>query len=193
MPDSPSVFVLSVHRLREWRRICADRLRVHWYRLIGGHGIHRKCLIGSGSKIDRPWRVRMGQRCVLQRGVWLSIGATDGILEIGDHSFLGQGVEIEVSMRVRIGRGALIAPDVYITDHNHQTSLGAPMFERPCISAPVEIGEDVWIGAKCVILPGVTIGSGAIVAAGAVVNRDVAANAIVAGIPARFIKFRSAP
>ena len=184
-------FALLWHRLGEFLRICADRARVHRLRLLlGARHIHPKCLVGKGSRIDRPWQVRLGARCVLQQDVWLSVGSASAVLEVGEFGFLGRGVEIEVSERVTIGRGALIAPDVYITDHNHQTSPGGPMFQRPCIAVPVSIGDDVWIGAKCVILPGVNIGSGAVVAAGAVVNRDVPAGAIVGGIPARILKMR---
>ena len=191
MGEQAGGFAMLVHRLREFLRIVAARVRVHGYRLAGGRGIHPKCLFERGARIDRPWRVTMGERCVLQREVWLSVGSSDGVLEIGDHTFFGRGVEIEVSQRVSIGCGVLIAPDVYITDHNHQTTLGTAMFERPCIAAPVQIGADVWIGTKCVILPGVTIGDGAVIAAGAVVSRDVPAGAIVAGVPARVIRFRS--
>jgi acetyltransferase-like isoleucine patch superfamily enzyme len=133
----------------------------------------------------------MDQRCVLQQDVWLILSSASAVFEMGEHGFIGRGTEIEVNERVTIGRGALIAPGVYITDHNHQTGTGAPMFERPCVAAPVCIGNDVWIGAKCVILPGVSIGDGAVIAAGAVVNRDVPAGAIVGGIPARVLKMRS--
>lgn len=193
MSEQVGSLAMLVHRLREFMRIFAARIRVHAYRLAGGRGIHPKCLFERGARIDRPWQVTMGERCVLQRDVWLSVGSANGVLEIGDHTFFGRGVEIVVSQRVSIGRGVLIAPDVYITDHNHQTTLGTAMFERPCIAAPVQIGADVWIGAKCVILPGVTIGDGAVIAAGAVVSRSIPKGAIAAGVPARVIKFRSAP
>lgn len=179
-----------LYRFGEFRRIVWCRLRVHAYRLLGARGIDSKCLIDRDVRIERPWRVELGSRCVLQPDVWLNVGADEAQLKIGAYTFLGRGVEIEVSSRVVIGRGGLIAPGVFITDHNHSTALGVPMFEQPCVAAPVQIGDDVWIGANAVILPGVTIGAGAVVAAGAVVNCDVAAGAIVGGVPARFIKFR---
>jgi len=188
LADSLSV---RLYQLREWCRIVAARMRVVRLRLLGARGIHSKCLVGAGTRIDHPWRVRLGARCVLQEDVWLAVGSPTAELEIGEFGFLGRGVEIEVSSSVRIGRGALIAPDVYMTDHNHDTRLAAtPMFERPCVPAPIEIGDDVWIGTKAVILPGVRIGAGAVVAAGAVVNKDVPANAIVGGVPARLLRMR---
>lgn len=179
-----------LYGLQERWRIARCRLRVHRYRLFGGRGIDRKCLFDHGVRIERPWLAKLGPRCVLQPQVWLNIGSDDASLEIGDHTFIGRGAEIEVSRSVRIGRGGLIAPGVFITDHNHSISLSRPMFEQACIAAPVAIGDDVWIGANAVILSGVEIGDGAIVAAGAVVNRSVPARAIVAGVPARVIKQR---
>lgn len=181
---------VQIYRMREWLRVVLARGRVHGWRLAGGAHIHPKCIFGKGVQIERPWTVTMGTRCMLQPDVWLNVGSDKATLEIGEYTFLGRGVEIEVSQRVRIGRGALIAPGVFITDHNHGTLPGRPMFEQPCIAAPVEIGNDVWIGANAVILPGVSIGDGAIVAAGAVVTQDVAASNIVGGVPAKFIKRR---
>jgi acetyltransferase-like isoleucine patch superfamily enzyme len=179
-----------LYRIREYWRIAWCRLRVHGYRLTGARGIHGKCLIDKRVRIERPWLARLGPRCVLQPDVWLNIGADTAQLEIGAFTFLGRGVEIEVSSRVLIGQGGLIAPGVFITDHNHSTAIGMPMFKQPCIPAPVLIGNDVWIGANAVILPGVKIGDGAVIAAGAVVNSDVPACAIVGGVPARIIRYR---
>lgn len=180
-----------IYQFKELWRICGARLRVHLYRLQGGKGIHAKCLFGKGVRIERPWTVHMGPRCVLQPMVWLNVGAKDATLSIGDYTFIGRGTEIEVSQSVAIGKHCLIAPNVFITDHNHDTRRhGIPMFERPCVPAPVLIGDDVWIGANSVILPGVTVGDGAVVGAGSVVTKDVPSNAIVGGVPAKFLRER---
>lgn len=179
-----------IQRVREQFWAARARARTLTYRLIGGHEIHGKCLIAGGARIERPYCLRLGERCVLQRAVWINIAADTARLNIGAFTFLGQGAEIEVNDRVDIGTGVLIAPGVYITDHNHDTRPGPPMYLRPCIAAPVRIGDDVWIGRNAVILPGVTIGDGAVIAAGAVVTRDVPASAIVAGVPARLMRRR---
>ena len=119
-----------------------------------------------------------------------NVGDPDACLRIGEYTFIGRGTEIEVSRRVTIGKGVLIAPGVFITDHNHALKLGAPMFQQRGEEAEVVIGDDVWIGANAVVLCGVTIGEGAVVAAGAVVNRDVEPYAIVGGVPAKPIGSR---
>ena len=134
----------------------------------------------------------MGKRCVLQDRVWLNVGGASAELHIGQYTFIGRDTEIEVAHAVRIGEGCLIAPGVFITDHNHETRRGLPMWQQPCNSAPVVIGNDVWISTKAVILPGVTVGDGAVIAAGAVVNSDVPPNSIFGGVPAKFIRLREA-
>lgn len=160
------------------------------FRMFGGRNIHGKCLFGSGVKIERPWLAELGERCMLQDSVWLNIGSESAELRVGAFTFLGRGVEIEVSHSVVVGEGCLIAPGVFITDHNHSTTRGLPMFKQACKASPVRISDDVWIGANAVILPGVSIGQGAVVAAGAVVHRDVPPYAIVGGVPAALLKFR---
>lgn len=181
---------VAIYRAKQLLRIALCRCRVYWYRIQGGRQIHVKCLFDRGVRIERPWNVKLGARCTLQGDVWLNVIDDNGLLEIGELTFIGRGAEIDVIGRVTMGRGGLIAPRVFITDYNHGTHRGQPMSEQPCVSAAVTIGDDVWIGANCVILSGVTVGDGAIVAAGAVVNRDIPAMAIAGGVPARVLKYR---
>lgn len=88
---------------------------------------------------------------------------------------------------VYIGDNVMIGPNTLITSVGHPLS---PMARRGhmAIAKPVHIGNDVWIGGNVTILPGVTIGNNVVVAAGAVVNRDVPDNCLVGGVPARLIK-----
>ncbi|RYE43054.1 MAG: acyltransferase [Hyphomicrobiales bacterium] len=85
----------------------------------------------------------------------------------------------------------MIAPFVYLVDSDHGTRKGVPMNQQQNVARPIRIGNDVWIGAHAVVLSGVTIGDGAVIASGAVVREDVAPNQIVGGVPARVIGERS--
>lgn len=111
-------------------------------------------------------------------------------ISVGEYSFIGTNCTIYP--KVRIGKYCLIAPDVKIVGADHKYDVvGLPI----CFSGreplpETAIGNDVWIGTGAVILAGVTIGDGAIVAAAAVVTRDVPALTIVAGNPAKLIKRR---
>ena len=177
-----------IYRVRETLRIAFARLRVHLYRWQGAD-VHPKCLLGRGTRLEHPWTVHLGARCMLQPDVWLNVGDPDACLRIGEYTFIGRGTEIEVSRRVTIGKGALIAPGVFITDHNHALKLGAPMFQQRGEEAEVVIGDDVWIGGGAVICPGVTIGSGAVIGAGSVVINDIPAGVVAAGNPCRIIRY----
>ncbi len=86
---------------------------------------------------------------------------------------------------ISIGNNVLIASHEAITSLTHDKN--AVCFRETTLRATVGIGDNVWIGADAIILPGVTVGAGSIVAAGAVVTRDVPANAVVAGVPARLV------
>ncbi len=112
------------------------------------------------------------------------------LIQIGDHS--GIGVNANLSGRITIWKNVMMGPDVIIMTQNHMfLSTDEPMVRQGAQQEkPVTIGDDVWIGARTIILPGVNIGSGAIVAAGAVVSKDVPEWAIVAGNPAVCIKSR---
>ena len=106
-----------------------------------------------------------------------------------DCSKLGASASLAAS--VSIGAHTLIAPGVFITDHEHNHARGVRLDEQGRRIAPVVIGADVWLGTRAIVLAGVTIGDGAIVGAGAVVTTSVPAFAIVAGVPARRIGERT--
>lgn len=101
----------------------------------------------------------------------------------GDNFFVNYNVTILDRAKVCIGDNVMIGPNVLISTVSHPTS---PLERRAHMSfaKPITIGNDVWIGGNAVILPGITIGDNAIVAAGAVVTHDVPPNCIVAGVPA---------
>ena len=120
------------------------------------------------------------------KGVNIERGANfTGTLRIGD--FSGVGINAVIGSNVRIGDRVRMGRDVMIITQNHRYTRED--FEG-YIRAPVSIGDNVWIGNRVIILPGVTIGKNAIVAAGAVVTKDVASYSIVGGVPAKHIKWR---
>lgn len=118
------------------------------------------------------------------------------VLRIGRHVQINDSVHIGAIEQVVIGDHTLIASRVFISDHNHgnyqipdaASAPDIPPAERPLSSKPVHIGCNVWLGEQVCILPGVTIGDGAIVGANSVVTHDIPPNSIAAGNPARVIR-----
>jgi len=111
-------------------------------------------------------------------------------VSIGDNS--GLGYNLRIGGKVTIGNNVMMGHDCIIWTLNHRFDrLDIPMTEQGFYpEEPVEIGDDVWLGARVIILPGVKVGRGAILAAGAIVTKDVPEYAIVGGNPARVIKMR---
>lgn len=95
-----------------------------------------------------------------------------------------------VKSKVVIGDNVLFGPSIVVVNDNHNFRLGQLIREQGLNTKDIIIGNDVWIGAKAVILAGVTIGDGAVIAAGSVVTKDVEAYTIVGGVPAKKIKDR---
>lgn len=90
-----------------------------------------------------------------------------------------------------IGNNVMMGPDVVILTHSHNIDrVDVPMGQQGSWVRKVTIGNDVWIGMRSIIMPGITIGDGAIIGAGAVVTKDVPDYAVVGGVPARIIRFR---
>jgi acetyltransferase-like isoleucine patch superfamily enzyme len=114
-------------------------------------------------------------------------------MRVGSGFSVNTGALLDGRGGIRIGNDVLVGPYAVITssDHAHE-QLDLPMTSVDHVMAPVCIGDDVWIGAHAVVTGGVEIGNGAVVAAGAVVTRDVPAYAIVGGVPATVIGDRRA-
>jgi acetyltransferase-like isoleucine patch superfamily enzyme len=152
---------------------------------IRGAKMGKKTNIGRHCIIYRPWRLFVGERTLIEPQVFIKITSDDAAVKFGREVFIGYGTEFDVSKQLWVGDHTLIAPGCFITDHNHRRSSDNTIAAQGCECAPVHIGSDVWLGAHVVVLPGVTIGNGAIVGANAVVTKDVEPMTIVAGVPAK--------
>ena len=106
-------------------------------------------------------------------------------ITVGKNVFINSGCCFQDQGGITIGDNALIGQQVVIATLNHDL---IPEKRGSMSPSPVKIGNNVWIGAHATILPGVTIGNGAVVAAGAVVTKDVPENTVVGGVPAKVIK-----
>ena len=106
-------------------------------------------------------------------------------IKLGKGVFINEGCCFQDQGGIEIGDNALIGQQVVIATLNHDL---APDKRANMLPAPVKIGNNVWIGAHATILAGVTIGDNAVIAAGAVVTKDVPANVVVGGVPAKIIK-----
>lgn len=145
-----------------------------------------------GSKKIRAFFARrlfasMGKNVNIEHGAFFASGKD---ISIGDNS--GLGLNCRVAGPLSIGNDVMMAPNVSIYTQNHETeNIYRPMRLQTAEKKKVTIGNDVWIGANAIILPGVTVGNGAIIAAGAVVTKDVPDFAVVGGNPAKIIKTRT--
>ena len=111
-------------------------------------------------------------------------------VEIGNRVYIGRRAYIYGRGGVKIGNDVLIANDCTILSRTHNYSDRKPILQQGYSYSAVDIGDDVWLGAKVVILAGVNVGEGAVVAAGAVVTKDVPPYTVVGGVPAKVISKR---
>ena len=140
--------------------------------------LRRLCLIGAGCKI--------GIECEIEPNI--EIGFSPDLV-VGDRCQINENCYLRSAM---IGNDVMIAPGVVLLDRQHHfSSIDIPMaMQGASEKKRVVIGDDVWIGQNSIVMPGVKIGSGAIVGAGSVVTKDVPNWAIVGGCPASVIRFR---
>ncbi len=112
-------------------------------------------------------------------------------IELGDN-FVASGFSTvrAVDAPIKIGNQVSLGPGVAIIGANHGLAPGLPHQDQPQQSAPIEIGDDVWIGAGAIVLPGVRIGKGSIIAAASVVIENIPENVVAGGVPARVLRNR---
>lgn len=180
----------KMKRLLDYLMMNQRDARPRWYvRLLAPLYQHR----GRGSKIyhsvrmDTPpyRRFWLGRHSVIES--FCCINNAVGDVTIGDYTRIG--IHNTIIGPVCIGNHVNLAQGITVTALNHNFEDASKRIDEQGISTkPVVIGDDVWIGANAVILPGVTIGSHCVVAAGAVVTKDVPDNCVVGGVPAKVIK-----
>ena len=150
--------------------------------------------IGKNTIIDGAdftWyhKVKIGNGCTIERNTFFKFDGpyTEGYaIEIDDKTFVGNGCEFNISERITIGYHCAIASGCKFIDHNHGfENRDNYIGEQTPTSAVITIADDVWLGVNVVVLKGVQIGKGAIVAAGSIVNKSIAPYEIWGGIPAR--------
>ena len=180
----------KLKRLVDWFIMNQVETRPRWYvRLLAPFYQHRgkHSVIHRSARMDTPpyRKFSLGDYSVIES--FACINNAVGDVVIGDHTRIG--LHNTVIGPVKIGHHVNLAQGVTVTALNHNFKDANKRIDEQGIStAPVTIGDDIWIGANAVILPGVTIGNHSVVAAGAVVTKDVPPRSLVAGVPAKEIK-----
>ncbi|MDP4179984.1 MAG: acyltransferase [Bacillota bacterium] len=162
------------------------------YYMIARHLPGSDLPYGFGSKKIRRFLCKRiflsaGKNLNVEHGSFFGSGRD---IEIGDNT--GLGINCRIMGPLKIGSEVMMGPEVMIFTQNHENSrLDIPMNRQTAPKRPVVIEDDVWIAARVIILPGITVHKGAILGAGAVITKDVPEYAVVGGNPARIIKFRN--
>jgi acetyltransferase-like isoleucine patch superfamily enzyme len=170
-------------RLAAWKLRLRRRLELDGVAFVGP---------GCTLQVGKEARIELG------RWSWLGHGCKlrchEGVVSIGAKSVLGQECTISAYQHVSIGRECVIADRVMMIDFDHGvTEVERPIRLQGIYKRDVRVGNNVWIGYGACILRGVRVGDNAVIGTNAVVTRDVPANAVVAGVPARLIRMRDEP
>ncbi len=162
---------------------------IYWLRV---QHIDRSALVWGFPRIETPYsRIYIGAGASIGPNVTIAVAA-DGNLTIGAHSALTRNILIGCNSSIAMGNDVLVGEFVTIRDMMHRFDrVDIPISRQGETAEPIIIEDDVWIGRGSIIMGGITIGRGAIIAANSVVNDDVEPYAVVAGAPAKLIKYRS--
>jgi acetyltransferase-like isoleucine patch superfamily enzyme len=179
---------LTLARRRAWGACYARWLRARGVHV--GRGVRfagRICVFGD------PRRVTIGDGCSLHRGVtfWThNYGPGHGEIVLGRRVTMLQNVTLNSWERIAIGDESAFGDGCYVQDNDHGTEPGTPIMSQPCHGAPITIGRDVWFGARCMVLKGVTVGDGTVVGGGSVVVKSLPPGVVAVGVPCRPVKLR---
>jgi acetyltransferase-like isoleucine patch superfamily enzyme len=190
------------------RFLAQNRMLNHRYARLLWRYLWRRLLTPAGRRwrSDGPFFLGRGLELeVARRGeirfgrfVWIGDGTKirchEGVVEIGAKTVMGQECTISAYQRVRIGDECVIADRAMFIDFDHGiVEVERPIRKQGIYKRDVEVGNNVWIGYGACILRGVSVGDNSVIGTNSVVTKDVPANAVVGGIPARIIRMREAP
>lgn len=169
-----------------------DKLRVFWF------SKRYKIKFGKNCAVKKRVEILMTDNAICEFGdnlslldyAFIQLTKPEPKLIVGNDVAIGRNAIIACKKLIKIGDYVRIGPFVQIIDHDHSFKKNKLIMNQEAKCAEIIIGEDVWIGTHAVILKGVNIGNGAVVAAGAVVTKNVPENAIIGGVPAKIIKYR---
>lgn len=166
-------------------------LRLRWRGRLQTDGL---CFVCPGVRFE----IGPDARVVLGRWSWLGDGckirAHEGVIEIGSRSVLGQECTLSCYQHISIGRECIIADRTMMIDFDHNTAdVERAIREQGIYKRDVRVGHNVWIGYGASLLRGVTVADNCVIGTGAVVTKDVPANAVVGGAPAQILRMREEP
>ena len=194
--------------IRVIRFLAANGMLTPKYARLLGRYLRRRFLTMAGWRWRTDGLVFFGKRLELQIGrraeisfgrmSWIGDGTKirchEGRVEIGAKTVFGQECTISAYKRVRIGEQCVIADRAMFIDFDHGVvEVERPIRQQGIYTREVEVGSNVWIGYGACILRGVRVGDNAIIGTNSVVTKDVPANAVVGGVPAKVLRMRDAP
>ena len=169
----------------------ASRWRNVYYRAAGVRMTGQSWI--RRVEIPRNWgSITLEGPISLDHGVVLLVSGeeTPDKLIIHSGTYVNRYTMLDAHYRIEVGRNCMIGPHCYLTDANHGTAAGRPVYGQRMETAAVALGDDVWLGAGVKVLAGVRIGNGTVVGAGSVVTSDLPENVIAVGAPARVLRPR---
>lgn len=181
--------MVSYYLYKIWNLISLKNI---YYKMVLGR-CESGLIMRRGTSIRNPQYVNIGKNVVIDRYTTLccnKIGDKQPLLTIGDGVSIGEFSSIGCSNQITIEENVMFAPHVHITDRNHlYEDISLPISRQAAVSpGPILIGAGSWLGHSVQVMPNVTIGKHSVIAAGAIVTKDIPDYSIAAGIPARVIK-----
>ncbi|MBQ0735331.1 acyltransferase [Aquimarina celericrescens] len=167
-----------------------NHLRAVYQRFRGGNFGNKVFIDKNVSILRFPKNIYFGDYSVIKEGANICACNKNSTISIGNRTTVGFYTFIYASEQIEIGNDCLIAPFVYIVDSDHSIAKDKLINMQPNTTSKITIEDDVWIATGAKILKGVTVGKGAVIAAGSVVKDDVPPYTIVGGIPAKTISKR---